>query len=206
MNCVNFFDALFLMRSLIMVSRHLLFVGLSVLSFAASADSLMANLNNNAAQVKFGVAASDLVEGNSELSAGIAFNDGSNIFGEAGLMVRGGEENAPGLSVGMGVKAVMGQINRNCNCSVAAMAVGGELTYALPTTNRVAFVGEYFSGPKIVTFADAERFNQLGFRIEVAVSPQANAYLGYRELGFGVKSKGSYNLDSGLHAGVLLTF
>lgn len=184
-----------------------MWLGLSLLSSSVMADSLLANLNNNAAQAKFGAAASEIVEGNSELNAGIIFNDASNVFAEGGLLVRGDSaENGPGLSVGVGVKAVLGQINRSCNCTVAAMAVGGELSYALPTTTRVAFVGEYFAGPKIVTFADADRFNQLGFRIEMAVSPQASVYIAYREIGFGVKSKGNFNLDSGLNAGVLLSF
>lgn len=189
-----------------MMLRHLLLLALSVLSCAASADSLMVNLNNNAAQIKFGAEASDIVDGNSELTSGLIFNDASNVFGEAGLIVRGDEGDGPGMSVGMGVKAVLGQMNNSCNCTVASLAVGGELTYALPATTRVALVGEYFAGPKIVTFADADRFNQLGFRIEVAVSPQANAYLGYREIGFGVKNKGPYNLDSGLNLGVRLAF
>jgi hypothetical protein len=57
-----------------------------------------------------------------------------------------------------------------------------------------------------MSFADAERFNQFGARVEVEVSPQANVYFGYREIGFGIKNGGSQTLDSGTHLGVLVMF
>lgn len=201
-----------------MLLSRLCVVSLLFISPAAFADSLNVNLNNNAAQFQFNSSASDFIEGNSELHAGVVYNDNSNMFIDAGLMVRGGgeEEGAPGLSVGVGVKGVFGSIQPAAGVvgsasTVSGIGVGGELTFALPTTTRVAFVAEYFAAPKIMSFADAQRFNQFGVRVEFEVSPQARVYVGYREIGFGVRNpvagaSGSLMLDSGTHLGVIVSF
>ncbi|MEI7842540.1 MAG: hypothetical protein WCI39_05865 [Gallionellaceae bacterium] len=186
-------------------------VTLLVLSPAALADSLDINMNNNAAAFKYGATA-DFVQGNAELQTGLLYNDVNNMFFEAGLMVKGGgEENAPGLSIGVGAKGVFGTIpataaTNNSSINGSAIAVGGSVTLAFPTESRVAIVGEYFASPKIMSFADAERFNQFGLRLEVGVSPQANVYVGYREIGFGVKTLGGVVLDKGTHMGVSILF
>ena len=203
-----------------MLLRRILVVSLLVLSPAAFADSLDINLNNNAAAFKFNSSASDLIEGNSELHAGVVYNDANNLFFDAGLLVRGGseEEGAPGLSVGVGVKGVFGTIQPQpgvvgaTSSTVSGIGVGGELVFTLPTPTRVAFVAEYYASPKIMSFADAQRFDQLGLRLEVEVSPQARVYIGYREIGFGVKNtglvggSGSLALDKGTHVGVIVSF
>jgi hypothetical protein len=202
-----------------MLVNRLCVVSLLFISPVAFADSLNINLNNNAAQFQFNSSASDFIEGNSELHAGVLYNDTNNIFIDAGLMVRGGgeEEGAPGLSVGVGVKGVFGTIQPQPGIvgasasTVSGVGVGGEVTFVLPTTTRVAFVAEYFASPKIMSFADAQRFNQFGVRVEAEVSPQARVYVGYREIGFGVRNtvagaSGSLMLDSGTHLGVIVSF
>jgi hypothetical protein len=203
-----------------MLMSRVLAISLLVLSPAAFADSLNVNLNNNAAQFQFNGSASDFIEGNSEIHGGILYNDVNNLFFDAGLLVKGGSEdgNSPGLSVGVGVKGVFGSIHTKTTSAtvppvttdvtntVSAIGVGGELVFALPTPTRVAVVGEYYASPKIMSFADSERFNQFGIRLEVEVSPQANVYIGYREIGFGIKGSGTANLDKGTNFGVIVSF
>lgn len=194
-----------------MLLSRVIAVTLLVLSPTVLADSLDISMNDTSAQFKYGASASDFVEGDSEIQTGLLYNDNSNLFFEAGLAVKGGgEENAPGISVGVGAKAVLGTIPSTATAQSvngSAIAVGGALTLALPTESRVAFVGEYFASPKIMSFADAVRFNQIGVRLEVGVSPQASVYLGYREIGFGVKTApGSVVLDKGTHLGVSMKF
>jgi hypothetical protein len=198
---------------------RILAVSLLALSPAVFADSLNINLNNNAAQFQFNSSASDFIEGNSELHGGMLYNDTNNMFFDAGLLVKGGgEESSPGLSANIGVKGVFGSIHtKTASATVpvvvtdttntgSAIAVGGELVLALPTPSRIAVVGEYYASPKIMSFADAERFNQFGARLEFEASPQANVYIGYREIGFGIKGTGSTTLDRGTHLGVVVSF
>ena len=194
-----------------MLMSKILVISLLVLSPAAFAGGVDINLNNTTLQFQGSASASDFIEGNSELHAGLLFNDLNNIFVDAGLVVRGGgeEEAASGPIAAAGVKAVFGSIHRVASTTAefgSAIAVGGEFGYALPTVAPVAIVVEYFFSTKILTFADAERFNQFGLRLELMGSPQAKVYLGYREIGFGLKSGGSATLDSGTVLGVNAKF
>jgi len=197
-----------------MLLNRILAVSLLALSPAAFADSMNINLNNNAAQFQFGASASDYIEGDSEFQGGILYNDANNLFFDAGIMVNGGDGDgsSPGLNVSIGAKGVFGSINAvppaaaGTTDTVSAIAIGGELAFVLPTPTRIALVGQYYGSPKIMAFADAERFNQLGLRLEFEASPQANVYLGYREIGFGIKGRGSETLDKGTAVGVIVSF
>lgn len=204
--------------------NRILAVSMLCVSPAVLADSLDVNLNNNAAQFQFNMSASDFVEGNSELHGGVLYNDTNNMFVDAGMLVKGGSEDSDsaGLSMGVGVKGVFGVVHTKTTTTtatvpvtttttdvtntVSAIGVGGQLVLALPTPTRVALVGEYYASPKIMSFADCERFNQAGIRVELEVSPQANVYVGYREIGFGVKNTGSVTLDKGTNVGVVMSF
>lgn len=193
-----------------MLLSRVLAASMLILSPVAFADSFEANLNNTAAQFKYAASASDVVEGNSEFYGGFLYNDASNLFFDGGLLVRSGSEGGDGggVSVGIGAKGVLGTLHPTTTTSntASAIAVGGELAFALPTPTRVALVGEYYVSTKITSFGDAERFNQFGVRLEVEVSPQAQVYLGYREIGFGLKNQGGLTLDRGTFAGVKLSF
>jgi hypothetical protein len=194
-----------------MLLNRVLAVFLLALSPAVFADHLDINLNNNAAQFQF--SSSEMVEGISGTHAGVLYNDRNNLFFDAGVLAKEGEENAPGLSIGVGAKAVFGTINTpgvggaasKVN-TVSGIGVGGELTYTLPTPTPVAIVGEYYASPKIMSFADSERYNQFGVRLEIEASPQAGVYVGYREIGFGIKQSGSLTLDNGTVLGARLKF
>ncbi len=190
---------------------RILAVSMLCASPAVLADSLDVNLNNNAAQFQFNMSASDFIEGNSELHGGVLYNDTNNNFIDAGLLVKGGEDSdSAGVSLAVGAKGVLGVIHPaglpNTTYTGSAIGVGGVLTLGLPTPTRVALVGEYFASPKIMSFADAERFNQFGARVEIEASPQASVYIGYREIGFGVKNGGSQTLDKGTIVGVVMSF
>lgn len=194
-----------------MLMSKILAISWLIISPAAFADGVDINLNNTAFQFQSSLSASDFIEGNSELHAGLLYNDLNNIFVDAGLTVKGGgeEEGASGPITAAGVKAVFGSIHRVASTAIdtgSAIAVGGEFGYAFPTAAPVALVVEYFFSTKILTFADAERFNQFGLRLELMGSPQAKVYLGYREIGFGLRSGGSTTLDSGTVLGVNAKF
>lgn len=183
--------------------------GCLILAMSANtfADALDINLNNNAAQFKYGSNAGVFIQGNSEFHVGVLYNDVNNTMGEAGLIVKGDDENLSGLSYGVGARAVIGSIKNivTPTNNVQAIAIGGEVGFALPTAKRVAIVGEYFAGPKITTFGDAERYNQSEVRLEFEIIPQTKAYLGYREINFGIKSTGGAMLDKGTYAGLKIS-
>lgn len=197
-----------------MLLSRVLAVSLMIFSPLVLADALDINLNNNAAQFKFSSSAGIFIQGNSKFHVGALYNDVNNTLGEAGLIVRGSEANVPGLSVGVGARAVLGTIKNYITPTInaQAIAIGGEVGYTLPTAKKVAIVGDYFAGPKITTFGDAERFNQFSVRAQYEIIPQTRAYLEYREINFGIKDIAGFKaassamLDSGWHVGVKIAF
>lgn len=196
-----------------MLFSRVLAVSMLMLSPAAFAEGggLDINLNNNAAQFQFSASGSDLIEGNAELHAGLLYNDTNNIFVDAGLLAKSeGESENGGPIIAVGAKGVFGSIHPPLRPGTtdtgSAIAVGGEFGFAIPSNVPIALIAQYYASPKIMTFADADRFNQFGVRLELAASPQARIYIGYREIGFGMKKTGSELLDSGTVAGVKVSF
>lgn len=193
-----------------MLSRCVVVVCLLLLSRAAIADSFDINMNNNSAQIKFGTSAGGLGDGNAEPQVGVLYNDQNNILAEAGIKAKGGgggEEGAPGLIAGGWGGVVLGSVHQGgITSTVSCIAIGPEIGVALPTAVPIALVAEYRAALKIMSFFDSERLTQLGVRLEVASSPNAKIYFGYREISFGIKGAGSATLDMGTYMGVTATF
>jgi hypothetical protein len=200
---------------------RVLAVSLSVLSSVAcaagnggggggSGGGIDINLNNNAAQFQFSSSAGEMAEG-ADLHAGLLYNDLNNVFIDAGLLAKGpdsgGEDGGPIIAVG--AKGIFGMMHEKLKPAVtdsgSAIAVGGEFGFAVPGA-PVALIGEFYGSPKIMTFADAERFSQFSLRLEITASPQAKIYFAYREIGFGIKQVGSIVLDSGAVVGLKASF
>jgi hypothetical protein len=63
-----------------------------------------------------------------------------------------------------------------------------------------------YLSPNIVTFGNADRYVEIQVRGEFEVTPQAVVYLGYRKIGFGIKSRPYTVLDQGFNLGVRISF
>ncbi len=178
---------------------------MSVASLAA-ADTLDVGLSNTTAQFKYGVPTS--VAGKSEMYAELMYNDKNSIIGGVGLLVANDEMNVPGLTIGVGGKAVAAIIKETpVRNKASAIALGAQVRYELPAERRVAFAGELYLAPKIITYGDADRYQQYGARAEFSISPQMQVYAGYRKTWF--VQKGTTNdivLINGPHLGVQLSF
>lgn len=194
-----------------MLAGRVLVVFMLACSPAAFADSFDVNMNNTAVQVKYGASASDIGDGNAEFQGRFLYNDAGNRLADVGLKVKGGGsgEEGPGLIAGGGVKGLYGAINQGVGVpaiSVSCIAVNAELGVSLPSTIPISLIGEYSVATKIMSFADAERYDEFVLRVEAVITPQAKIYYGYREIGFGIKNVGSVLFDSGTYAGMTLTF
>lgn len=177
---------------------------LSVSTFAA-ADTLDIGLSDTTAQFKYGVASG--ISGKSEVYAELMYNDENSIIGGVGLLVANDEMNVPGLTIGVGAKAVVATIKTPGRKNASAAALGAQVRYELPAERRVAFSGELYLAPRIITFGDAERYQQYGARAEFSVSPQVQVYAGYRKTLFRLKSVTADSvLINGPHIGVQLSF
>ena len=192
-----------------MLLRHIFAMSLSVASAAAWSDTFDINLNNDVAQFQYNLNTGRATQGKSELRFGVLYNDTNSLLGEASLMVANDADKASGISVGVGVKVLTASIGRTGypKINASAVALGGQLRFSPPAAKAFGIVGEFQFAPRIITFADADSYDQVGLRLEYEVMPQTMAYVGYRKIRFGVRNGGpSAVLDDGAHVGVKLAF
>lgn len=193
-----------------MMFRRIFAIFLLISSPLAVADALDISLNNNSAAFNYNTAAGALIQGNSEVHIGLLYNDSMNTLAEAGLLVKGEEGDASGLTLSVGAKLLVGMIKSyvpGTTQNVDAIVIGGELGYTFPAVKQVSAALEYFAGPKITTFGDADRANQWGLRLDYEVGPGTKVYVKYEEANFGITNTGqTATLDSGTYLGVKLSF
>ncbi len=185
--------------------RKILAISLMSVASVAAADTLDIGLSNTTAQFKYGIPSS--LAGKSEIYAELMYNDAHSVIGGVGLLVANDELQVPGLTIGIGAKAVAATIKTTPNYKASAVALGAQIRYELPAERRIAFAGELYFAPKITAFADAERYQQYGARVEFSVSPQIQIYAGYRKTWFTIKTTGrDAVLINNPHIGVQFSF
>jgi len=180
--------------------RKILAISLMSVTTLAAADTLDIGLSNHAAQFKYGVPST--LAGKSEIYADVMYNDQNSVIGGVGLLVANDEIQVPGLTIGIGAKAVAATVKSSpSRYNTSSVALGAQVRYELPAERRLAFAGEFYYGPDITTFGDAKQFQQYGARAEFSVSPQIQVYAGYRKTVFTVKTT---NMDAVLISGPLV--
>lgn len=187
--------------------RRLVAVGLLLGSSVALADTLDINLSNGAAQFKYSVPSG--IAGKSSLFASVLYNDVNDVLADGGLLVMNEEGGVPGLSLGIGAKAVAASLSKVAPSRkfVSGVALGAQVRFEVPADRRLAVVGEYHYAPSIISFGGADSFSQAAIRGEFSISPLTQAYIGYRESRFKLTDGlPDGKLDSGLHLGVRLSF
>jgi hypothetical protein len=192
------------------VVLSLLAVSTSVtVSTTALADTIDINLRDTSAQFQYKSSMGRDALGKTEFHLGVLYVNKNNLLGDFGLVVKdelGG--NAPGFSVGVGIKGVVAKVTGNnpTASNASALALGALVRYSPPATPRLGIVGEVYLSPNIVTFGDADRYVETGVRMEYEVIPQAVVYLGYRRIAFGLKAQPYAILDEGVNLGVRISF
>lgn len=188
-----------------MLLRHVFALSLLTISTSTLADTFDINLRDTSAQLQYRASLGTATLGKSELHLGYLYTTKtSNSFADFGILVKDEvSADTPGLTVGVGIKALLAKVNAN---HATALALGGLVRYAPPAAPRVGIVGTAYWSPNILTFGDADRTTETGMRVEYEVIPQATAYVGYRKINVGIKNAGVAKLEEGAHIGVRLTF
>ena len=78
----------------------------------------------------------------------------------------------PGLSLGIGAKAVLASLNTvgPSRKMVSGVALGGQVRFEVPSDRRFAVVGDFHYAPRIISFGEADHFSQATVRVEFAIS------------------------------------
>ena len=154
--------------------------------------------------------------GGSELAIGGFISEQGDKLAHASLMARGyRQSNGTQYNLGAGMKAVVGDIaipelgtSPETDESVGAVALGFQFGMLLASSqhNPIELSFEGFLAPSITSFADAERYSEIGARLQIDVIPQARAYIGYRRMRFDTNDFDDVRLDRSVHLGIKLTF
>ena len=182
---------------------------MAIISTTALADTVDITLRDTSAQFQYKSSMGRDALGKTEFHAGVLYVNKNNMMSDFGLVVKdelGG--NAPGFSVGVGIKGLVAKVTGDnpTDSSATALALGGLVRYSPPAVSRLGIVGQVYFSPNIVTFGDADRYVEAGVRTEFEVIPQAVVYLGYRRIGFGLKTLSYTVLDEGVNLGVRMSF
>lgn len=187
-----------------MFLRRILALFLFAFSSTVLADSIDINLRDSSAQFQYGAAMGKDTLGRSELHMGFLYTNKNNTLGDMGILVKDEVgSNAPGVTVGVGIKGLIAKAQNN---NATALAIGGLVRFSPLTDTRFGITGLVFLSPNIVTFGDADRYAETGVRLDYEVIPQAVAYIGYRKMKFGLKLASDVILDEGVHIGVRISF
>jgi hypothetical protein len=192
-----------------MLLSRIVALSLLIASTTVMADSIDITLRDTSAQFQYRTSMGRDALGKTEFHVGALYVNKHNMMSDFGLLVKdelGG--NAPGFSVGVGLKGLAAQVTGKnlVENNVSALALGGLVRYSPPEAHRLGIVGQVYFSPNIVTFGNADRYVESGVRMEFEVIPQAVVYLGYRRIGFGIKAQPYAILDEGANLGVRISF
>ncbi len=191
-----------------MLSRNIVALSLLVFGSTAMADTIDLNLRNSAAQLQYATSMGRDSLGKTELQLGALYsnsNNSNNTLGDLGIVVKDElGNNAPGWSVGAGIKGLAAHTQ---NTNESAVAIGGLIKYSPPGLTRLGIVAQLYFAPNITTFGDANRYVEDRLQVEYSIVSNTAAYLGYRNIQFNINSTSSNTtVDEGVFIGVRLTF
>lgn len=182
--------------------RHSIFAALLIFCAPVMADSMDVNLNNNAAQFQYIAPVGYSEEGKAELHAGFLYDNNNNVLGDMGLLVMSDMDKSSGTSLGVGLKAVAALSG---DFSMA-LALGGKIRSTPFPNRRIGLVGLIYAAPKIVSFGGADFFVHGGVSVEYEIIKHAIAYVGYRNIRFGVEHSPDMLDEKNAHLGVRISF
>lgn len=185
-----------------MMLRCSTFVALLIFCAPVMADSIDVNLNNNTAQFQYIAPVGYSEEGKAELHAGFLYDNKNNVLGDLGLLVMSDLSKSSNTSLGVGLKtvaALSGDFS-------LALALGGKIRSTPFANRRIGLVGLVYVAPKIVSFGGADFFVHGGVSVEYEIIKHAIAYVGYRNIRFGVENSPDMLDEKNAHLGVRISF
>lgn len=186
--------------------KHTLLAAVLALPTLASANDLEAALTSETAQFTLRSDSSIIGWGGAELGVGFFYNNDDDYVAQLSLMQRRQASKTTPVTLGVGVKAYLGDL-KVPDQGIFAIAIGGEVRYTIPGVMPMSVYLTAHYAPKITSFSDTEEVidTNLGFQIEVL--PQTVAFIGIRNLKVDLENGRSYDMDDDrVHVGVRLTF
>ena len=184
-------------------------VMLSMTATSASAGGLDLSLSNETANLVVHLDPEQVYDraGGADISVGVFTNETGDNLLHATLMARGMRQFASGQSnLAAGIKLIGGDLDISESVGALALGFQASLLVAPSEFNPVDFIVEAFYAPGISSFTDAEKFSEVGARLQVEIVPTAHAYLGYRRMIFDTNDFENLTMDRSIHVGIAIRF
>ena len=185
-----------------------LMASIGLLSVPAMASELDLALSEDTAAAELLIGPDRVNISGAGITLGGEYNDDDDALLYVGLSSIGGSNfnQAPALQFGVGGRLYYASIDQP-DQSISAIALGGHGRLDLSGTGfPVALAGSVYVAPDITTFMDGDDLLDARIRVEADVSPNATAFVGYREVDVGLKSFPDRKVDEDIHAGVRFKF
>jgi len=187
-----------------MFFRQMIMFTMVCFSATALADSIDINLRDSSAQLQYSASMGRDTLGRSEIHAGVLYTNDNDTLADLGLLVQDEMgENAPGVTVGVGLKGLVVNTKNN---NARAIALGGLVRFAPFEDSRFGISGRIYLSPNITTFGDADRYIETGVTLDYEIIPQAIIYIGYRKIKININQSPDERLDDGGHVGFKISF
>jgi len=178
---------------------------LCVFAVEAGARELDLSLSNDTALLRYATPISYSGTGRTDADFGFMYTESNDVMVMGGIEMMGEAGSyAPGMHMGVGIKGYGVALDNGYD--VGSIALGAKGWYVPPEFNRLGLVGQFYFGPDVTTFGDAEKFWDFSARAEYEVLPEAAVYVGYRNVRARLKQGGNVDLDKGWHLGVRMSF
>lgn len=178
--------------------------------FLSSLNSVYAagldiSLGDESAEFDYLIDSGSLGYGGADIGFGFFYNENDDVLFNAGLMVVGNLGARKDIALGVGAKAYYAKLE-HYNEDPAAVAIGGQFRYIIPSRTPVGFILELYMAPGITAFGETEKFQEFNARVELEILPSTRGYIGYREIEVEMEGTQEIELDDSFHVGVRLQF
>ena len=189
------------------LTASLLILASTLVSTSASAQRIDITLKQDSARFSYIALVGGSTFGRTEMNTGLLYNEDKNVAVDVGLQVIDvAGSKTPGLELGVGPRFYYLRHDKAA-ADAAAVALGGQLRYKLPSVQRLALIGSAFYAPRITSTLDANNMYEIGAGVAYELLPTANAYLLYRRIRADfTMGIGPENIDSGVSLGMNFTF
>lgn len=170
----------------------------------AQGSGLDANLGSHSVRAAYDT---ELTLSGLDLSfEGVHNTDYGNLLSAGlGLRANANPSGSP-VTVLIGGKLLWIDPNYSGVSSGYALALGGGITFPLPSYNRIVFGGYLYWAPRVTSFGNTRRFLEEEVRAGYRLLPNGSVYLGYRHVTAAFKNTDSLLIDNGFNLGFELRF
>ncbi len=181
--------------------RALAAIVLAVSAGTATADSFDLNLHDDALRLTYSTGMNGM-RGLS-VDGGILYQEDTANLYHVGLSVSGENWSKAGVfDISIGGRAIYSSPEHVGDA--AAVGLGGRVRFS--PAHRVGIGGHLYYAPNILSFADSERYVEMGVRLDYQLLPQAFVYVGWRSVEIRFENHGDVELDESGHVGMKLLF